>query len=170
MARTKAAGRVAAVAGDGTLDERLDSFPVRVEVPTRWADNDMYGHLNNAVYYQLFDTVINGWLAEHVGGSPAESPVQGVVAESSCRFLAEVGFPDPVVVGMRVERLGTSSVTYALGLFRDGPEPVLAALGRWVHVYVDAKAKGSVPIPSQIREALTALLPSGGTSQGQEEA
>ena len=158
------------MAGDGTLDDRLDSFPVRVEVPTRWADNDMYGHLNNAVYYQLFDTVINGWLAEQVGGSPADAEVQGVVAESSCRFLAEVGFPDPVVVGMRVERLGTSSVTYALGLFRGGQEPVLAALGRWVHVYVDAKAKRSVPIPSQIREALATLLSPDDPSPTQELA
>ncbi|MCK0112042.1 acyl-CoA thioesterase [Ornithinimicrobium sp. F0845] len=155
---------------DGTSDNRLDSFPVRAQVPTRWADNDMYGHLNNAVYYQLFDTVINGWLAERVGGSPADAQIQGVVAESSCRFLAEVGFPDPVIVGLRVERLGTSSVTYALGLFRDETEPVLAALGRWVHVYVDAKARRSVPIPPQIRAALTTLLATDGTSQSTEQA
>jgi len=153
---------VTLVAGDGSSDNTLDDFPVRVEVPTRWADNDMYGHLNNAVYYQLFDTVINGWLAEQVGGSPVDAPVQGVVAESSCRFLAEVGFPDPVVVGLRVERLGNSSVTYALGLFRGGPEPMLAALGRWVHVYIDTRARRSVPIPPPIREALTTLLPPDG--------
>ncbi|WP_238146841.1 acyl-CoA thioesterase [Ornithinimicrobium murale] len=151
------------MAVESACDIRLDCFPVRIEVPTRWADNDMYGHLNNSVYYQIFDTVINGWLAEHVEGSPADSPVQGVVAESSCRFLAEVTFPDPVLVGMRVERLGTSSVTYVLGLFRGGAEPVLAALGRWVHVYVDKRAKHSVSIPARIREALTPLSPDAET-------
>ncbi|WP_237565423.1 acyl-CoA thioesterase [Ornithinimicrobium cavernae] len=144
--------------------ERLESFPVRVPVPTRWADNDMYGHLNNAVYYQIFDTVINGWLADHVGTSPVEAPVRGVVAESSCRFLAEVGFPDPLVVGLRVERLGHSSVTYVLGMFRDRADPVLVALGRWVHVYVDTATRRSVSIPEQLREVLHKAVPENDTS------
>src|SRR6478609_4724196 len=119
----------------------LSDFPVHRPVTTRWSDNDMYGHLNNAVYYELFDSAINGWQAEHVTIDPTGDPTQGVVAESGCAFYAEVAFPTPLVVGLRVTRLGTSSVTYQLGLFADGPdgsEGAICALGHWVHVEIDA--------------------------------
>lgn len=141
-------------------------YPVHRRVSTRWADNDMFGHLNNAVYLELFDTAINGWLAEATARGPLDQPARGVVAESSLRFLAEVGFPAPVSVGLAVERLGTKSVTYALALFvlpdgvADGPVPddaVLAATGRWVHVYVDPQTRATVPIPPEIRAALEAI-------------
>lgn len=130
-------------------------FPVHWPVSTRWADNDMFGHLNNAVYYQLFDTAINGWINTGAGVDPLAIPELGVVAESGCRYLAELAFPDPLVVGLAVTRLGRSSVTYRLGVFRNGgqAEPV-AAVGHWVHVYVDRESRRPVPIPDAIRALL----------------
>ena len=93
-------------------------FPVHWPVLTRWADNDMFGHLNNAVYYQLFDTAINGWIATHVTLDPVTTSAQGIVAESGCRYFSELHFPQRLVVGVAVTRLGNSSVTYRLGVFR----------------------------------------------------
>ncbi|WP_125079121.1 acyl-CoA thioesterase [Mycobacterium sp. P7213] len=132
-------------------------FPVHWPVLTRWADNDMFGHLNNAVYYQLFDTAINGWIAAHVEIDPVAAPELGVVAESGCRFLGELAFPDRLAVGLAVTRLGRSSVTYRLAVFRaaTGDDAVLvAALGHWVHVYVDRGTRRPVPIPDGIRALL----------------
>ncbi|MEB3071170.1 acyl-CoA thioesterase [[Mycobacterium] vasticus] len=131
-------------------------FPVHWPVLTRWADNDMFGHLNNAVYYQLFDTAINGWIAANARDvDPVSMPELGVVAESGCRFLGELAFPDPLAVGLAVTRLGRSSVTYRLAVFRgDSPEASPAALGHWVHVYVDRTTRRPVPIPDGIRALL----------------
>ena len=139
-------------------------FPVHWPVLTRWADNDMFGHLNNAVYYQLFDTAINGWIAAGTGVDPVTMPEVGVVAESGCRYLAELGFPDRLTVGLAVTRLGRSSVTYRLAVFRDaGADPAaappVAALGHWVHVYVDRTDRRPVPIPSAIRVLLETAQP-----------
>ena len=136
-----------------------DDFPVHWPVLTRWADNDMFGHLNNAVYYQLFDTAINGWIAAHGPGiDPVTMPELGVVAESGCRFLGELAFPDRLAVGLAVTRLGRSSVTYRLAAFRAPQEGAgavpLAALGHWVHVYVDRATRRPVPIPDGIRTLL----------------
>ncbi|WP_046320408.1 thioesterase family protein [Mycobacterium sp. UM_Kg1] len=138
-------------------------FPVHWPVLTRWADNDMFGHLNNAVYYQLFDTAINGWIAAHVDIDPVAAPQLGVVAESGCRFLGELAFPDRLAVGLAVTRLGRSSVTYRLAVFRAPDDrgaqtaagAPLAALGHWVHVYVDRTTRRPVPIPDGIRALLT---------------
>ena len=131
-------------------------FPVLWPVLTRWADNDMFGHLNNAVYYQLFDTAINGWINTHVDIDPVTMAAQGIVAESGCRYFSELHFPQRLVVGLAVTRLGRSSVTYRLGIFRDGeePEPV-AAVGHWVHVYIDRTSRRPVPIPEAIRALLS---------------
>ncbi|MET0953575.1 MAG: thioesterase family protein [Aeromicrobium sp.] len=127
---------------------------------TRWSDNDMYGHLNNAKYYELFDTTINTWIAEHTGGDFTDKTVIGVVAESGCRFHAELSFPGHVTVGLRLERLGNSSVVYELAVF-DGQDPAetltAAATGRWVHVYIDRADKTTVPIPEDLRAALVEL-------------
>jgi acyl-CoA thioester hydrolase len=149
----------------------LADFPVHRPVTTRWSDNDMYGHLNNAVYYELFDSAINGWQAEHVTIDPTRDPTQGVVAESGCAFYAEVAFPTPLVVGLRVTRLGTSSVTYQLGLFAggsdgsdgpdgpDGPDGAICALGHWVHVEIDAATRRPTPIPDHLRALMeTAVI------------
>ena len=138
-----------------------DDFPVLWPVGTRWADNDMFGHLNNAVYYQLFDTAINAWINTTTGTDPIATPVQGIVAESGCRYLSELHFPEGLVVGLAVTRLGRSSVTYRLGVFRadDGEAQKnarpITALGHWVHVYVDRTSRKSVPIPDAIRSLLS---------------
>jgi acyl-CoA thioester hydrolase len=119
----------------------------------------MFGHLNNAVYYQLFDTAINGWINAGAAVDPTTIPELGIVAESGCRYFAELGFPDKLAVGLAVTRLGRTSVTYRLGVFRaedpanDDPQPV-AALGHWVHVYVDRASRRPVPIPDAIRSLL----------------
>jgi acyl-CoA thioester hydrolase len=127
-------------------------FPVHWPVLTRWTDNDMFGHLNNAVYYELFDTAINAWINTNCGVDPLNVPWLGVVAESGCRYFAELKFPDPLVVGLAAVRIGNSSVTYRLGIFTaDGP---VAAVGHWVHVYVDRTNRRPVPIPGTIRALL----------------
>ncbi len=135
-------------------------FPVLWPVLTRWADNDMFGHLNNAVYYQLFDTAINAWIATEAGVDPLTIPELGIVAESGCRYFAELAFPERLAVGLAVTRLGRSSVTYRLGLFKEiGQEPrPVAALGHWVHVYVDRDTRRPVPIPDAIRSLLSTAL------------
>jgi acyl-CoA thioester hydrolase len=128
-------------------------FPVHWPVLTRWNDNDMFGHLNNAVYYGLFDTAINAWINTNCGIDPLAVPWLGVVAESGCKYFAELKFPDPLVVGLAVTRLGNSSVTYRVGIFEEDREAV-AAVGHWVHVYVDRTSRRPVPIPDAIRTLL----------------
>ncbi|WP_029111756.1 thioesterase family protein [Mycobacterium sp. URHB0044] len=132
-------------------------FPVHWPVLTRWTDNDMFGHLNNAVYYELFDTAINAWINTSADVDPVTAPWLGVVAESGCRFYAELKFPDPLVVGLAVTRLGTSSVTYRLAIWETGPKDAaapVAAVGHWVHVYVDRSTRRPVPVPAPIRSLL----------------
>jgi acyl-CoA thioester hydrolase len=130
-------------------------FPVHWPVSTRWTDNDMFGHLNNAVYYSLFDTAINGWINTNCDIDPTDVSWLGVVAESGCKYFAELRFPEPLFVGLAVSRLGTSSVTYRLGLSRaDRPDEPVAAVGHWVHVYVDRANRRPVPIPAVIRSLL----------------
>jgi acyl-CoA thioester hydrolase len=136
-------------------------FPVHWPVLTRWADNDMFGHLNNAVYYQLFDTAINGWINTNVDVDPVTTTAQGIVAESGCRYFSELHFPERLVVGVAVTRLGRSSITYRLGVFRGAEEQAadepqaIAALGHWVHVYIDRTSRRPVPIPDAIRSLLS---------------
>ena len=148
-----------------TASERLltgADFPVLVQVTTRWADNDMFGHLNNAVYYQLFDTAINGWLIRTTAIDVLSEPFIAVVAESGCRFYREVGFPQPITIGLQVTRLGRSSVTYRLGIFQTETDVVstehVAAVGHWVHVYIDRSSRRASPIPEQVRPALVTAL------------
>jgi len=136
-------------------------FPVLWPVLTRWADNDMFGHLNNAVYYQLFDTAINGWINTNIEVDPLSMSSLGIVAESGCRYFSELRFPERLVIGLAVTRLGRSSVTYRLGVFRAADElaadetQTVAALGHWVHVYVDRTSRKPVPIPDAIRALLS---------------
>lgn len=137
--------------------ERLtaNDFPVLWPVGTRWADNDMFGHLNNAVYYQLFDTAINAWINTTTGIDPITMPALGIVAESGCRYFSELGFPESLVVGLAVTRLGNSSATYRLGVFRAQEREPITALGHWVHVYVDRMSRKPVAIPDPIRSLLS---------------
>ena len=130
-----------------------EHFDYVVPATTRWSDNDMYGHLNNAVYYELFDSAINGWLITGGVAEAMEGPELGVVAESGCRFFAELAYPGGLDVGVRVERLRRSSITYALGLFASD-RPEVAALGHWVHVYIDRLSRSPVPIPTAVRDLL----------------
>jgi acyl-CoA thioester hydrolase len=142
-------------AADRTLTRA--HFDHVVRVTTRWSDNDMYGHLNNAVYYELFDSAINGWLITDADVDVMALPELGVVAESGCRFFRELEYPHPLDVGVRVERLGRSSITYALGLF-DGRSEEIAALGHWVHVYIDRDSRATVPIPPAVRSVLESAV------------
>lgn len=126
-------------------------------IATRWKDNDVYGHVNNVEYYSYFDTVINTYLIAEGGLDIHHGAVIGVCAESHCRFLGEIAFPETIAAGLRVEKLGNSSVRYGIGLFRDGrDEP--AAEGWFVHVFVDRGSRRATPIPAAMRDALQPLL------------
>ena len=126
-----------------------DHFDVLWPVTTRWSDNDMYGHLNNAVYYQLFDTAINGWMEQTLGIDPMDEQIRPLVVQSSCRYYLEAHYPQPLTIAFRVAALGRTSMTYELGVFgEDGP---LLAHGQWVHVYTDRATGRPVPIPDEIR-------------------
>jgi len=128
-----------------------------LSIATRWKDNDVYGHVNNVEYYSYFDTVINTLLITEGGLDIHRGAAIGLCAESHCRFLREIAFPGSVDAGLRVEKLGNSSVRYGIGLFRGG-EDALAAEGWFVHVFVDRESRRSRPIPDPIRAALTPLL------------
>ena len=131
-------------------------YPRFVDVPTRWGDNDVYGHVNNVVYYALFDTAINRHLIEVGGLDIFEGPVIGLAVETGCTFARAVRFPDALEAGLRVARLGTSSVRYEVGIFLRG-EPEAAAHGHFVHVFVDRVTRRATPIPPRLRAALAAI-------------
>jgi acyl-CoA thioester hydrolase len=133
-----------------------DRFKMLRPVPTRWMDNDHYGHVNNVAYYSFFDTAVNGFLMEATGTDIRDLPAIGVVAESSCRFLAGASFPDTIHAGLEIERLGTSSVVYRIALFRND-DATPCAIGRFVHVYVDSATRRPVPIPPEISAAVSRL-------------
>lgn len=137
-----------------------DAFPYSVPMTTRWSDNDAYGHMNNVVHYALFDTAVNVWLRAQAGVVVPGGSVIGLVAETGCRYFAEIGYPDPVEVGLGTARVGGSSITYRLALF--GPEGPAVAVCRYVHVYVDAATRRPVPLPAPLREAAEAVLVGGG--------
>ncbi|WP_134738591.1 thioesterase family protein [Nocardioides sp. 503] len=128
-------------------------------VTTRWRDDDAYGHLNNATYYELFDTAVNAFLYEATGLDVRSLPRIGVVAETSCRYYRELGFPQPIETGLVVDRVGTSSVIYRIGLFQ-GESDEAAAEGRFVHVYVDNTdpARPVAPLPDEIRAVVGTLV------------
>jgi acyl-CoA thioester hydrolase len=138
-----------------TPPQRRD-FKVLRPMQTRWIDNDHYGHVNNVAYYSYFDTAVNGFLMEATASDTRELSAIGVVAETGCRFLKEISFPDVLYIGLQLEKLGNSSVIYQLAVFR-GNDLEAAALGRFVHVYVDAKTRKPVPVPAVIRSALEKL-------------
>lgn len=141
--------------------ETRGSYPHFLQIPTRWMDNDIYGHVNNVVYYSYFDTVINSYLIERGGLNIHEGNVIGVCAESTCRYRASFAFPDIIDAGLRVSRLGGRSVTYEIGLFSQSAdaaaEDEAAAEGHFVHVFVERSTMKPVPIPDSLRNALQAL-------------
>ena len=146
-------------------DDRVphrDEFPVLRAIPTRWMDNDHYGHVNNVAYYSFFDTAVNGMLMDLTGTDIRSLPAIGVVAESSCRFLKGASFPDTIHAGIGVERRGTRSIVYRIALFRNAdPDP--CAIGRFVHVYVDSATRRPVPIPELIGAAVDRLPKADGS-------
>lgn len=135
------------------------SYAVWRQATTRWADDDVYGHMNNATYFELIDTAVNAHLAEATGVDIRTLPAIGVVAEVSCRYFREIGYPRPVDLGLAVERLGRTSVIYRVGLFQ-GAGDEAAAEGRFVHVYVDNAdpARPATPIPDALRAVLEPLV------------
>ncbi len=133
-----------------------ERYPHMMSIPTRWADNDIYGHVNNVEYYAFFDTVINDWLIREGGLDIHHGSVIGLCAESHCRYLAAAAFPDVIEAALRVGHLGRSSVRYELALFRAGdPDPL--AVGWFVHVFVERESRRPMPIPPEVRDALVRL-------------
>lgn len=132
-------------------------FTVFYLVSTRWMDNDVYGHVNNVTYYSYFDSTINRYLIEQGGLDIQSAKIVGYVVSSSCQFRSPVAYPDSISVGLRVSKLGNSSVTYELGIFRESEEEA-AAYGQVVHVFVDRDQNCSVPIPAKIRHCLEEIL------------
>ncbi len=134
-----------------------DAFAVFRLIPTRWMDNDVYGHVNNVTYYSFFDTAVNAHLIEQGVLDPATSPVIGLVVETGCRYFAPLSFPETVEAGIRVTKVGTSSVRYEIGLFKTG-EAMPSALGHFTHVYVDRETRRPVAIPAAARAVLEGLV------------
>jgi acyl-CoA thioester hydrolase len=133
-----------------------DDYAEFLSMPTRWGDNDSYGHVNNVVYYAFFDSAVNHGLIERGLLDIGKSQVIGLVVETRCTFFSSIGFPDIVNVGMKVIHLGGSSVRYEIGLFRNGAH-LASAVGEFVHVYVDREGNRPVPIPEPVREYLSSL-------------
>lgn len=123
---------------------------------TRWRDNDVYGHMNNVVYYEYFDTVVNQWLMESGALEIPHGPVVGLVVRTECEYAASIDFPDRITAGLRAERVGRTSVTYGIGLFRNDDDRA-AAKGLFTHVYVDARTHRPTPLPDALRTALKGI-------------
>lgn len=133
------------------------TYPHIIKIQTRWADNDLYGHVNNIVYYGYFDTAVNLYLIEQGGLDIFNGEIIGVAVETHCQFASSVAYPDKLEAGLRIGKLGNSSVRYEIGIFKEGAEDV-SAWGYFVHVFVDRKTNKPVPIPAKIRSALEKIL------------
>lgn len=125
-------------------------------ITTRWHDNDIYGHVNNVVYYGFFDTAVNNYLIQQGGLDIQDGDIVGFVVSSACDYFASIAYPDLIEVGLRVARLGNSSVQYELAIFREGEQEACAA-GRFVHVFVERASNRPTAIPGRLRAALEAL-------------
>ena len=133
------------------------AYPLLRTIPTRWSDNDIYGHMNNVVHYSLFDTVVNSFLLERGVLDPHGGAQVFLVVETGCRYFAEMAFPDLITAGIRVAHLGTSSARYEIGLFRN-EETVASAEGFFVHVNIDRASRKPMPIPAAPRAVLEEIL------------
>lgn len=133
-----------------------ESYRAWREIATRWADNDLYGHVNNIVYYGWFDTAVNAWLIEAGLLDLENGGLIGIVAETGCRFARPLSFPQAVEIGLAVERIGTSSVRYRLGAFARGADEA-SAEGNFTHVYVDRETRRPQPLPAASRAALARI-------------
>lgn len=135
-----------------------DTYVYRMIHPTRWNDNDMYGHINNTVYYEWFDTVVNRWLIENNLLFCDDSRLIGLVVETGCQYFSPISFPDPVTIGLRVAHVGTSSVRYEIGIFGE-VDAQTSARGNFVHVYVDEETRRPVRLYDTMKEKLGELKP-----------
>lgn len=138
------------------IDNR-GSYAVFYPITTRWSDNDLYGHVNNVTYYSYFDTAANRYLIEAGGLDIHSAAVIGVVVESRCNYHSGVAYPQNLEAGLRVDKLGTRSVTYGIGIFEEGAQQA-SANGHFVHVFVERASNKPVPIPEGIRRALQKIL------------
>ena len=138
---------------DRPQPERRGAYRHFLRIGTRWMDNDAYGHVNNVVYYSWFDTVVNEYLVRRGVLDIAAGNVIGLVVETQCRYFSELAFPEPVDLGLRIGRLGTSSVRYEIGVFAEG-EASASAQGHFIHVYVDRTTRRPTPLPAPLRAAL----------------
>lgn len=134
-----------------------DHYRVFRPIGTRWMDNDVYGHVNNVVYYSWFDTAVNAWLIEQGALDIHAGEVIGLVIETQCNYFAPLAFPQTIEAGLRVAHLGSSSVRYEVGLFAQG-EPLTAACGHFIHVYVDRQTRRPVPLPPSLKTVLQTAL------------
>lgn len=128
-------------------------FPIQ----TRWSDNDMYGHVNNVMYYSYFDTAANALLIQKAGFHLQNSPIIGLVVNSSCNFMQELSYPEIIEVGVSIAKIGNSSLSYDLAIFKQGQNNA-AAQGSFVHVFVNRQTRKSTPIPNEMRDALSDYL------------
>jgi acyl-CoA thioester hydrolase len=133
------------------------AFPHLLAMPTRWMDNDSYGHVNNVQYYSFFDTAVNQLLVARGVLDIHADQVVGLVVDTGCSYFSSVSFPDTVHVGVRVAKLGNSSVRYELAIFRNDEQAPVAA-GHFVHVYVERGSNQPVPIPAAVRSVLTSIV------------
>lgn len=137
--------------------ESRNSYAVFYPITTRWSDNDLYGHVNNVTYYSYFDTAANRYLIEAGGLDIHNAPVIGVVVESHCNYHSGVAYPQNLEAGLRVDKLGSRSVTYGIGIFEEGA-PKASANGHFVHVFVERDTNKPAPIPNGIRQALEKIV------------
>lgn len=135
----------------------LADYRQHVAITTRWSDNDAYGHINNVTYYSFFDTAVNTWLIRRGVLDIQNSSVIGLVVETGCRYFRPLAYPVDVTAGIRVARIGTSSVRYEIGIF-GGEETTAAAEGHFIHVYVSRETGRPVPLPAELRAALETIL------------
>ena len=133
------------------------AYKVFRDIATRWSDNDLYGHVNNVVYYSWFDTAVNGFLIERGAIDIHVGPVIGLVVETQCNYFTPLAFPENVVAGIRVAHIGSSSVRYEIGLFAADDDTVCAAKGHFIHVYVDRITRKPVALPLQLMSVLETL-------------
>lgn len=140
---------------DSTIPKRSD-YKFFYPINTRWSDNDVYGHVNNVIYYSYFDTAANRYLIEEGGLDISDGEIVGFVVNSGCEYHAPISYPEPVEAGLRVEKLGNSSVRYGIAIFKVGVVEAVAH-GHFVHVFVDRQANKSVSIPENLREALARI-------------
>ena len=135
----------------------LSAYPHKQSIPTRWMDNDAYGHVNNVVYYSYFDTVVNTYLIGRGALDVQAGAVIGLVVETACQYFAPLTYPETVTAGLRVAHVGRSSVRYEIALFGEGAETA-AAQGHFVHVYVDRATRTPVELPAALRRLLEPLV------------